>query len=80
LEVQFDDGDRSEVAPWEVMALSIRIGSRVHGRWKGGPHYYPGVVSEQRGEAIHIAYDDGDEEWTTVGLIRVHHSDLPPWA
>ena len=80
LEVQFDDGDRAELAPWEVTTLQVRVGSRVFGRWQGGPYYYPGAVTEQRGEAIHIAYDDGDQEWSTVSLIRVHQQDLPLWA
>lgn len=80
LEVQFDDGDRAELAPWEVTALQVRIGSRVFGRWQGGKFYYPGQVTEQRGEAIHIVYDDGDQEWSTVSLIRVHQQDLPLWA
>jgi hypothetical protein len=76
LTVQFDDGDRAELAPWEVLPLSLSVGSRVYGRWQGGAYYYPGQITRQRGEAIHISYDDGDEEWTAVSMVRVHRDDL----
>jgi hypothetical protein len=77
VEVQFDDGDRSLVTTDDVIPLAIGVGTRVHGRWRGDKFYFPGRVSEQRGPAIHIEYDDGDEEWTTVSMVRVHREDLP---
>src|SRR5262249_53070491 len=69
--LHFDDGDRASVSPGAVLARRISDGCRVFGRWKGGPRYYPGIVTQQRGEEIYIEYDDGDEEWTTVGMVRV---------
>lgn len=77
IEVQFDDGDRASLDSWQVRPLMIGEGSRVFGRWHGGPYYYPGTVSIQRGDAIHIEYEDGDREWTVVSLVRIHRADLP---
>jgi hypothetical protein len=69
--VAFDDGDRAWVGREQVKPLDVAVGSRVYGRWRAGRLYYPGTVTEKRGEAIHIAYDDGDREWTTVSFVRV---------
>jgi hypothetical protein len=77
IEVQFDDGDRTVVTTAEILPLAIGVGSRVWGRFKGGPYYYPGRVTQSQGDAIHIEYDDGDTEWTTVHMVRVHENDLP---
>jgi hypothetical protein len=77
IEIQFDDGDRTIVTSAEITPLAIGVGSRVWGRYQGGKFYYPGQVSQQRGDAIHIDYEDGDKEWTTVSMVRVHEDDLP---
>ena len=76
-EIQFDDGDRTVVGRGELLPLTIGVGNRVWGRYQGGPYYFPGEVSAQRGEAIHIEYDDGDQEWTTISMVRIHEEDLP---
>ena len=73
--VQFDDGDRSAVGLNEVRDLAVRVGTRVYGRWEGGGTYYPGKVSEVVGQAIHINYDDGDQEWTAICMVRIHQDD-----
>ena len=69
--VQFDDGDQALVTPKQIAPLDIQVGSRVFARWKGGPAYFPGKVDQQDGSKIHIKFDDGDEEWTTISMIRV---------
>lgn len=70
--VQFDDGDRAWLGPAEVGPLELDEGTRVFGRFEGGRSYYPGLIDERRGDAIHIRYDDGDEEWTSISMVRVH--------
>lgn len=70
--VQFDDGDRAWVTPHEALPLDLDDGARVYGRWQGGGQYHPGLVTSRVGDALHIRYDDGDEEWTSVSMVRVH--------
>src|SRR5262245_42125062 len=67
--VQFDDGDQASVTAKQLAPLDIKAGSRVFGRFKGGPAYFPGKVDRQDGAKIHITYDDGDEEWTTISMV-----------
>ncbi len=75
--VQFDDGDRSAVADDRTAPLAhVAAGRRVQGRFQGGRHFFAGQVTARTGDALHIAYDDGDEEWTSVAMLRVHERDL----
>ncbi len=69
--VIYDDGDKATVTADQLAPLDIKVGSRVFGRWQGDTLYYAGEVDQQEGAAIHIAYDDGDKEWTTVRMVRV---------
>lgn len=77
LEIQFDDGDRASVSAQDVLPLVITERSRVFGRWQGGGYYYPGVVTARLGDAIFIQYEDGDQEWTSISMVRIHRDDLP---
>jgi len=75
--VQFDDGDRSVVPEAQTRPLAaVAVGQAVQGRFQGGRSFYPGRVTERRGDAVHILYDDGDEEWTSVGMVRVRREDV----
>jgi hypothetical protein len=69
--ILFDDGDQALLTADKLRVLSVDVGDRVFGRYKGGPVYYPGTVTRKDGEVIHIQYDDGDEETTSVRLIRL---------
>jgi hypothetical protein len=71
IHVTFDDGDQALVTSDQIRELDIGVGDRVFCRWKGGPQYYPGEVVKKEGERIHVRYDDGDEEWTSVRMVRV---------
>jgi len=76
--VLFDDGDRGWVVKEQVKPLQlIGVGSRVFCRWRGGKHYYPGTIVQKSGDQIYVKYDDGDEEWSVIGMIAVP-SGLPP--
>jgi hypothetical protein len=78
--VYFDDGDRGGTEKEQVRPLQIiRAGSRVQCRWRGGSHYYPGVITQMHGHQIFVQYDDGDSEWNTIGMIMVP-SGLTPTA
>lgn len=75
-EVVFDDGGRAAISDAEMIPLSIGAGKRVFCRWKGGDKYYGGVVSSATGGCIHINYDDGDKESTSVSLVRINRADV----
>lgn len=75
-EVQFDDGGRATLTDAQMVPLSIATGKRVFCRWKGGEQYYGGVVSSSVGNCIHVDYDDGDKESTSVSMVRINIADL----
>ena len=33
--------------------------------------YLPGIVQAQNGEKIHVKYETGEQEWTTISMVRV---------
>ncbi len=78
-QVKFDDA----VAVWapadQVRPLDVQVGQRVQGRWRGGSTYYAGTIDGKDGARAHVAYDDGDQEWTEVGMLRVA-GGVPPSA
>jgi hypothetical protein len=77
IEVQFDDGGRSPLNPGQAKPLEIPLGAKVQARWQGGQAFYSGKIDDRIGQAIHISYDDGDQEWTSFSLIRIQESELP---
>ena len=72
--VQFDDEDREWLAAPFLVRENLDPGDTVEARWMVGADYYAGRISERIGNVVHIQYDDGDEEWTTIAVVRV----LPP--
>jgi hypothetical protein len=77
IHILFDDGDQALVTPDRIRALAFRAGDRVCCRKKGGPFYSPGEITRINGEVIHVAYDDGEEEVTSIRLVRVEREGPP---
>jgi hypothetical protein len=69
--VSFLDGPERMLTPELLRPFVLRNGMAVHCRWKGGQAYFAGRITQLEGDRVHIAYDDGDREWTTVRLVRL---------
>lgn len=69
--VQYLDGPEKMLTPELIRKFELRAGTKIECRWKGGPNYFPGKLDKVEGERVFIKYDDGDEEWTSVRLVRV---------
>jgi TolB-like protein len=69
--VVYDDGDREWRFEKYLQPEKIGSGDVVFGNWLGKGRYYRGRVTERKGDNIHVSYDDGDQEWTTVGRVRL---------
>jgi hypothetical protein len=69
--VAFDDGERARLRTDEIALLNLEVGTRVSARYDGGAEYYPGRVRHRDGESVHIDFDDGADEATTISMIRV---------
>jgi hypothetical protein len=78
--IHFDDGDRGWVQSEQLVPLEIPVGLRVLGRWRMGGQFYPGTVTEVRGDRIHIQYDDGDREWTKPAALALPVQPFGPDA
>jgi hypothetical protein len=47
------------------------VGMFVMGRWKMGPKFFPGRITDTEGDRVQIRYEDGDEEWTTAEALAL---------
>jgi hypothetical protein len=69
--VHYDDGHKACLPEEQVSELDLGVGDDIFARWKCGPIYYPGKITRKLGEEIHIEYEDGDWEETTISVVRV---------
>jgi hypothetical protein len=69
--VHFDDGDEGWIPIGQMIPLDLVVGMFVMGRWRMGPQFYPGTVTDTEGDRVHIRYDDGHEEWTTAAALAL---------
>ena len=69
--IVFYDGDASWVHFAHVLHPDIKVGSRVFCRAHDGDNFFPGTINLQKGETILVRYDHGEEEWTSVSMVRV---------
>ena len=51
-------------------AAAQTAGDWVLARYKGGAHWYPGVIQGKAGDRITVAYDDGDRETLNLSEVR----------
>jgi hypothetical protein len=69
--IRFDDGDSGWVELAHVQPLELEAGNRVMSRRRMGPNFFPGEIESVNGEKVHVEFDDGKEEWTTVASLRI---------
>ncbi len=65
------DGPERMLTPELIKRFDVRVGARIECRWRGGPNYFPGQLAQVEGERVFVKYDDGDEEWNSIRLLRI---------
>ncbi len=68
--VNFDDGDVSTLPEAKLKKVDWKVGTAVQCNWKLRGKYYPGKITKMNGEAVHISYNDGDQEDITISRCR----------
>lgn len=69
-------GKRAKLGLSSLREIHLKIGTKVYVRWQGRSDYYPGTITKRENENIRVQYEDGDQEMTTLGRIRVARDDL----
>lgn len=69
--VQYLDGPERMLTPELIKRFDVRPGLKIECRYNGGQHFFPGTLQKLEGERVHVKYDDGEEEWTSVRLLRI---------
>ena len=68
--ISFDDGDTAVLPASKIRKINWGEGTKVQCNWKHRGGYYSGTITRMNGEAIHISYDDGDQEDSTISICR----------
>lgn len=76
--VVYADGDVETLPISALVPDSLAEGSRVQARIRAWPRFFPGTLQRRIGHAVFVRFDDGDEQWTSIGLLNVAQSDLQP--
>jgi hypothetical protein len=69
--ILFDDGEERWMPDDQVLPLLIEAGDRLFVRVPGGGSYAPCFVLRRDGEKINVQFDDGTDEQTSLGMMRV---------
>ena len=70
-QVKFDTGEEAWVDATDLASAELPVGTRVQARWKSGSVYFHGKVMQKTADGVHVHYDDGDQEWTTLNMLRI---------
>lgn len=69
--ISYDDGDQEDTTLNLCKPVAaLAVGDKVQCNWKKGGTYYPGEITTMNGANIHVSYNDGDQEDTTVDMCR----------
>jgi hypothetical protein len=69
--VLFDDGSDCWVSDDQLLPLQIDIGDRLFVRLPGADSYSPCLVLRSSSDKLTILFEDGTDEQTSLGMIRV---------
>jgi hypothetical protein len=70
-QVRLDSGEEVWVDAQSLASAELPVGTRVQARWKGGSVYFHGKVMQRNADGVYIHYDDGDQEWTILEMLRL---------
>jgi len=68
--VAFNDGDQANLPRTRIRGIDWKVGTRVQCNWKGRGRYYTGTITVKESNFVHISYDDGDQEDTSISRCR----------
>ena len=69
--IEFDDSGAGWVFLYSICPREIANGQRVQCRRGNGPHYISCEILDVDGDDVHVRFDEGGVEWTTVAALRI---------
>lgn len=76
VDVVYADGDNETLASTQLYPETIVEGTRVEARIRRWTRFFPGTVTRRVAHAVFVRFDDGDEQWTSIGLVRLAAAGL----
>jgi hypothetical protein len=68
--IAYLDGDSAAVPASAVMPFDWGVGTAISCNWKRSNKWYTGKITAIDGDNIHMSYDDGDQEDTSIAYCR----------
>jgi len=76
LGVVYADGDTERLERGDLYPDQIGVGSRVEARIRQWDRFFPGRITQRVAHAVFVEFDDGDRQWTSIGLVRAPVGEL----
>lgn len=71
IHVSYDDGDQEDTTMNLCKPVApLKVGDKVQCDWKQQGSFYPGKITSLSGKNVHISYEDGGQEDTTVEFCK----------
>lgn len=74
--VVYADGDSERLPPSELYPEVLAPGTRVEARIRQWDRFFPGRIARRVAHAVFVEFDDGDQQWTSIGFVRVPVASL----
>lgn len=71
LGVVYADGDTERLEREDLYPDQVGVGSRVEARIRRWNRFFPGTITQRVAHAVFVEFEDGDRQWTSIGLVRV---------
>jgi hypothetical protein len=71
VEIAYLDGTNETLPEDSVRPFDWTTGTKVSCEWKRQRKYYGGTITSLDGDNVHVRYDDGDQEDTSIAFCRV---------
>src|SRR5262249_39397339 len=78
--VIFDDGDDALVEAAKLKKLELKEGERLFARLPTERHFNPATVLGWDDDKVHVYWDNGEENWTSYGMVRWQPDTKPRTA
>ena len=73
--IRYDTGEEEWTNSDYLAEMKVAVGDEVESKWSQDEEYYTAQVTAINGEQIHVVYEDGNEEWTSINNLRTWYDE-----
>jgi len=73
--IRYDTGEEEWTNSDYLAEMKVAVGDEVESKWSQDGEYYTAQVTAINGEQVHVVYEDGNEEWTSINNLRTWYDE-----